>query len=60
VSRYGDDGPCQSCANTPELQRRCLRICEVGAQMRLLYTTALYHDYVEQDLPLQRIEAVAA
>jgi pyrroloquinoline-quinone synthase len=47
-------------ANTPELQRKCLRICEVGAQMRLLYTTALYHDYVEQDLPPQHIEAVAA
>ena len=33
-------------ANTPELQKRCLRICEIGAEMRLLYTTALYHDYV--------------
>ena len=33
-------------ANTPELQQRCLKICEIGAQMRLLYTTALYHDYV--------------
>jgi pyrroloquinoline-quinone synthase len=47
-------------ANTVELQQRCLKICEIGAQMRLLYTTALYHDYVEQDLPLQRVEAVAA
>jgi pyrroloquinoline-quinone synthase len=34
-------------ANTLELQQRCLKICEIGAQMRLLYTTALYHDYVE-------------
>ena len=41
-------------ANTVELQQRCLKICEVGAQMRLLYTTALYHDYVAQDIPLSR------
>ena len=34
-------------ANTVELQQRCLKICEVGAQMRLLYTTALYYDYVQ-------------
>jgi pyrroloquinoline-quinone synthase len=31
-------------ATTPELQHRCLKICEVGAQMRLSYTTALYWD----------------
>lgn len=43
-------------ANTPELQKRCLKICEVGAQMRLLYTTALYNDYVA----VQEEEAVAA
>ncbi|QHI98596.1 iron-containing redox enzyme family protein [Xylophilus rhododendri] len=43
-------------ANTPELQARCLKICEVGAQMRLLYTTALYNDYVA----VQEEEAVAA
>jgi pyrroloquinoline-quinone synthase len=36
-------------ANTPELQERCLKICEIGAQMRLLYTTALYNDYVLTD-----------
>jgi pyrroloquinoline-quinone synthase len=36
-------------ANTPELQERCLKICEIGAQMRLLYTTALYTDYVATD-----------
>jgi pyrroloquinoline-quinone synthase len=51
-------------ATTPELQQKCLRICEVGAQMRLLYTTALYRDYVEQDLSLAELglerEAVAA
>ena len=34
-------------ADTVELQQRCLKICEIGAQMRLLYTTALYHDYVD-------------
>lgn len=33
-------------ADTPELQQRCLKICELGARMRLLYTTALYNDYV--------------
>ena len=46
-------------AVTPELQQRCLKICEVGAQMRLLYTTALYHDYVESELPLEQIKASA-
>lgn len=42
-------------ANTPELQKRCLRICEIGAEMRLLYTTALYNDYVApaQQKPVQ-------
>jgi pyrroloquinoline-quinone synthase len=51
-------------ATTAELQQKCLRICEVGAQMRLLYTTALYRDYVERDLSLAELglerEAVAA
>lgn len=46
-------------ATTPELQQRCLKICEVGAQMRLLYTTALYHDYVENDLPLRELARAA-
>src|SRR6476660_9639571 len=45
-------------AVTPELQQRCLKICEVGAQMRLLYTTALYYDYVAQDIPLVQVEIV--
>ena len=45
-------------ANTVELQQRCLKICEVGAQMRLLYTTALYWDYVAQDIPLTELETV--
>lgn len=42
-------------ANTPDLQQRCLRICEVGAQMRLLYTTALYYDYVADDISLEEL-----
>ena len=42
-------------ANTPELQQRCLRICEIGAEMRLLYTTALYNDYVASELPLSEL-----
>jgi pyrroloquinoline-quinone synthase len=42
-------------ADTPELQQRCLKICEIGAQMRLLYTTALYHDYVAKDIPLAEL-----
>jgi len=47
-------------ATTPELQRRCLKICEVGAQMRLLYTTALYWDYVAKDLPLSELDMAEA
>jgi len=43
-------------ATTPELQRRCLKICEIGAQMRLLYTTALYYDYVARELPLSELD----
>ena len=43
-------------ANTVELQQRCLKICEIGAQMRLLYTTALYWDYVAKDIPISEIE----
>lgn len=42
-------------ATTVELQQRCLKICEVGAQMRLLYTTALYHDYVASELSLDEL-----
>src|SRR3954463_6211593 len=47
-------------ATTPELQERCLRICEVGAQMRLLYTTALYNDYVAQEIPLAELDMAEA
>ena len=47
-------------ATTPEVQQRCLRICEIGAEMRLSYTTALYRDYVEKELPIREIELAAA
>ncbi len=46
-------------ATTPELQQRCLKICEIGAQMRLLYTTALYNDYVAGELPLRELGLAA-
>ena len=46
-------------ADTPELQQRCLKICEVGAQMRLLYTTALFHDYVAHEIPLHTLQLAA-
>lgn len=46
-------------ANTVELQQKCLKICEIGAQMRLLYTTALYYDYVQQELPLDQLKMAA-
>jgi pyrroloquinoline-quinone synthase len=46
-------------ATTPELQQACLKICEIGAEMRLLYTTALYRDYVEADLPMQELDLAA-
>ena len=45
-------------ARTVELQQRCLKICEIGAQMRLLYTTALYWDYVAKDIPMAELERV--
>ncbi len=45
-------------ARTVELQQKCLKICEIGAQMRLLYTTALYHDYVADDIPLSDLMKV--
>lgn len=47
-------------ANTPELQQKCLEICEIGAKMRYLYTAALYHDYVEKDIPMEELTPVAA
>src|SRR5699024_10359167 len=38
------------CADTPELQQRCLDIVRVGAEMRQSYTQALYDHYVAPDL----------
>jgi pyrroloquinoline-quinone synthase len=46
-------------ADTPELQQQCLKICEVGAEMRLLYTTALYRDYVEAEIPFSQLNLAA-
>src|SRR5690606_36176680 len=46
-------------ANTVELQQRCLRICEIGAEMRLLYTTALYNDYAKESISLEELEVAA-
>ena len=46
-------------ADTPDLQARCLKICEVGAEMRVLYTTALYRDYVEAELPFAELQLAA-
>jgi pyrroloquinoline-quinone synthase len=37
-------------ATTPELQQRCLKLCEWGADMRFSYTKALYDFYVKPDL----------
>ena len=47
-------------AKTVELQQRCLRICEIGAEMRLLYTTSLYNDYVRDEISLQELQLEAA
>jgi pyrroloquinoline-quinone synthase len=46
-------------ADTVDLQQRCLKICEIGAQMRLLYTTALYHDYVAADVAPRNLDHAA-
>ena len=46
-------------ADTPDLQQRCLRICEVGAQMRLLYTDGLYRSFVESEVPLRELDLAA-
>jgi pyrroloquinoline-quinone synthase len=37
-------------ADTPELQQRCIEICQAGAEMRFSYTKALYDYYVAPDL----------
>ena len=46
-------------ADTPSLQRVCIEICETGAGMRLLYTNALYREYVEAEVPLGELERAA-
>ena len=38
------------CADTPELQQRCLLFVRWGAEMRFSYTQALYDTYVANDL----------
>jgi pyrroloquinoline-quinone synthase len=38
------------CATTPELQQRCIELCQWGADMRFSYTKALYDYYVKPDL----------
>lgn len=47
-------------ADTVELQQECLKICAIGAKMRLLYTTALWHDYVANDIDAAEAAAVLA
>ena len=42
-----------------DLQKQCLKICEIGAEMRFLYTTALFNDYVKDDLSLEELETAA-
>ena len=37
-------------ATTPELQQRCIKLCEWAADMRFSYTKALYDHYVKSDL----------
>lgn len=37
-------------ATTPELQQRCIKLCEWAADMRFSYTRALYDNYVKPDL----------
>jgi pyrroloquinoline-quinone synthase len=47
-------------ADTPDLQKRCLKVCELGARMRLLYTAALYENYVQKDVPLSELDLAEA
>jgi len=47
-------------ADTVDLQQECLKICAIGAKMRLLYTTALWHDYVMNDIDAAEAAAVLA
>ncbi len=46
-------------ANTTDLQQRCLKICEIGARMRLFYTNGLYNEYVAKDIALAELDLAA-
>ncbi len=46
-------------ADTPALQQRCIRICQIGARMRLAYTNGLYNEYVAQDIALSELDLAA-
>lgn len=46
-------------ATTVDLQQRCLKICRIGAQMRLIYSDALYNDYVKSDISLEDLDLAA-
>ena len=45
-------------ADTPELQQRCIQICQDGADMRFSYTKALYDYYVAPDLDAAGVSQV--
>lgn len=47
-------------ADTAELQQQCLKICAIGAQMRLMYTTALWNDFVRDGISQEDRQAVLA
>jgi pyrroloquinoline-quinone synthase len=47
-------------ADTVDLQQRCIRICEIGAQMRLMYTGGLWDAYVKDDLSAEDAAALMA
>lgn len=46
-------------ADTVELQQECLKICRIGAQMRMIYSDALYDSYVKEDIPLSDLNEAA-
>lgn len=43
------------CADTPQLQQRCLQLVRWGAEMRFSYTKGLYDSYVAPDLELASV-----
>ena len=60
INNFGAPGRCTSehpaivldCADTPQLQQRCLQLVRWGAEMRFSYTKGLYDTYVAPDLEL--------